>query len=47
MSWYGVYMGWYGPMVTRYIGPMVTRYIGGLSQFPEVKLDVKKISEKT
>ena len=47
MGRYSVYNGWYGPMVTRYIGPMVTRYIGGLSQFPEVKLDVKKISEKT
>ena len=38
MGRYGVYNGWYGPMVTRYTGPMVTRYIGGLSQLPEVKV---------
>ena len=46
MSWYGVYMGWYGPMVTRYTGPMVTRYIGGLSQLPEVKMRCGKKSKK-
>ena len=38
MGRYGVYNGWYGPMVTRYTGPMVTRYIGGLSHLPEVKI---------
>ena len=46
MGRYGVYNGWYGPMVTRYTGPMVTRYIGGLSQLPDVKMSCGKKSSK-
>ena len=46
MGRYGVYNGWYDPMVTRYTGPIVTRCIGGLFQLPEVKISWEKKSMK-